>query len=221
MREAGMQMGQPPAPDVIEKAKKLAAEKGLDAEAVNAFITRMASGGGRGGGGGGGGRGEGGGRGGNRGNTFTNTVTTRTVYRVVGDPNAEEKKLEAVNVKLGVSDGFNTEVLEGLGEADTLVTAIVMPGAAAAAASAPGGMNNPFKAVAEAASAAAAVAAACAAAAEPHHFATQPTMAPVVQITDIHKIYESGEVLVHAVRGRVARYPARRIRGPHGRQRLG
>ena len=64
---------------------------------------------------------------------------------MVGDPNAEEKKLEAVNVKLGVSDGFSTEVLEGLGEADTLVTAIVMPGAAAAAASAPGGMNNPFQ----------------------------------------------------------------------------
>jgi HlyD family secretion protein len=145
MREAGMQMGQPPAPDVIEKAKKLAAEKGLDAEAVNAFITRMASGGGRGGSGGGGGRGEGGGRGGNRENTFTNTVTTRTVYRVVGDPNADEKRLEAVSVKLGVSDGFNTEVLEGLGEADTLVTAVVMPGAAAAASPAPGGMNNPFQ----------------------------------------------------------------------------
>lgn len=145
MREAGMQMGQPPAPDVIEKAKKLAAEKGLDAEAVNAFITRMASGGG-GGGRNGGGRGEGGGgRGGNRENTFTTTVTTRTVYRVVGDPNAEEKKLEAVNVKLGVSDGFNTEVLEGLSESDTLVTAVVMPGAAAAPAAAPGGMNNPFQ----------------------------------------------------------------------------
>jgi HlyD family secretion protein len=143
MREAGMQMGQPPTPDVIEKAKKLAADKGLDAEAVNAFITRMASGGG--GGRNGGGRGEGGGRGGNRENTFTTNVTTRTVYRVVGDPNVEDKKMEAVTVKLGVSDGFNTEVLEGLGESDTLVTAVVMPGAAAAPAAAPGGMNNPFQ----------------------------------------------------------------------------
>src|SRR2546422_594604 len=37
-------------------------------------------------------------------------------------------------------------------------------------------------------------------------------MAPVVQIRDIHKIYESGEVPVHAVRGRTRKLSLKDIR---------
>ena len=55
-----------------------------------------------------------------------------------------EKKLEPVLAKLGVSDGFYTEVLEGLSEGDTVVKGVTMPGAAPILASQQG-MNNPFQ----------------------------------------------------------------------------
>ncbi len=149
--EAGIQFGTPPTPEQIEKAKKLAKDKGIEPEAVDQMVQRMAQfgnrGGGQGGGGGGGGGrrrgGEGGGGqgGGDRG--FTNTVVTRTLYRIA-DPAAKDKKLEAVSVRLGISDGVNTEVLEGLNENDTIVTAVTMPGAAVAAQP-PGGAQNPFQ----------------------------------------------------------------------------
>jgi multidrug efflux pump subunit AcrA (membrane-fusion protein) len=69
-------------------------------------------------------------------------VVTRTLYKVV-NPDEEDKKLEAVQVRLGISDGFFTEVLGGLAEGDTVVTNITMPGATAASAP-QGGMQNPF-----------------------------------------------------------------------------
>jgi HlyD family secretion protein len=138
MREAGFQMGTPPSPEVIEKAKALAKAKGLDPEAIAQFATRMASRG-QGGGGGGGRRGGGGGdRGGN------NAVTTRTVYRLA-DPNAKEKKIEAVSARLGISDGFFTEVIDGLADGDTLVTGVTMPGATAPVLQGPGSGTNPFQ----------------------------------------------------------------------------
>lgn len=138
MAEAGIQMGQPPTPEAIEKAKKLATEKGIDPE----IITRMASRGGQGGPGGGGGRRSGGGSaGGGSSERFNNTVVTRTVYRLV-DPNAAVKKIEVVSAKLGVSDGFFTEVLEGLNDGDTILTGVIMPGAAPTPA--PSSSSNPF-----------------------------------------------------------------------------
>ena len=48
---------------------------------------------------------------------------TRTVYRLVGEK--ESAHPEAVLVKLGISDGTNTEVLEGLKDGDQVITSVV------------------------------------------------------------------------------------------------
>ncbi|MES2697380.1 MAG: hypothetical protein V4773_28195, partial [Verrucomicrobiota bacterium] len=86
--------------------------------------------------------GGGGGSSGERG--FNNTVVQRPLYKFA-DANALEKKLVPVIVKLGVSDGFVTEVLEGLAEGDTVITGVIMPGAIPVP-QAPGGSSssNPF-----------------------------------------------------------------------------
>jgi len=141
MTEAGIQMGQPPSPEAIEKARKLAQDKGIDPE----IITRMVSRGGQGGPGGssGGSRRGGGSAGGGSTERFNNTVVTRTVYRLA-DPAAGKKTVEVVSAKLGVSDGFFTEVMEGLNEGDTIVTGVIMPGAAPAVAGASSSTSNPF-----------------------------------------------------------------------------
>jgi HlyD family secretion protein len=145
MREIGYERGTPATAEQIEKAKKLAKDKGLDPDLIAA---RLATPGGRKGsfggggnrGGGGGGRGASG-PGGDRG--FNNTVVQRTLYKFA-DPNAAVKKVTPVSVRLGVSDGFYTEVLEGLAEGDTVVTGVIMPGAQAPMAQPPGGASNPF-----------------------------------------------------------------------------
>jgi HlyD family secretion protein len=158
MREVGFERGTPPSPDQIAKAKKLAKDKGLDPDLLAASMSMPGGRGKRGGEGGGGGErgsggssrggssrggsGGGGGGGGDRG--FNNTIVTRTLYKLV-DPTALEKKIEPVSVKLGISDGFYTEVLEGLNDGDTLIKNVIMPGAAPAVAAAPGGMQNPFQ----------------------------------------------------------------------------
>jgi HlyD family secretion protein len=149
MREIGFERGSPASPDQIAKAKQLAKDKGLDPDLVAARLA-MPGGRGKGGssGGGGGDRGSRGGGGGSRGGGaggdrgFNNTIVTRTLYKFV-DPNAADKDKRAtpVSVRLGVSDGFSTEVLEGLAEGDTVITGVIMPGAVAAAAPAPGGSN--------------------------------------------------------------------------------
>ena len=143
MTEAGIQMGQPPSPEAIEKARKLAEAKGIDPE----MITRMTSRGGQGGPGGGRGGPGGGRRGGAEGSADRGVavVTTRTVFRLA-DPAAVEKKIETVSARLGISDGTFTEVLEGLNEGDTLVTGVIMPGGAPVVAGSPqSGMQNPFQ----------------------------------------------------------------------------
>jgi HlyD family secretion protein len=149
MREIGFERGTPASPDQIAKAKVLAKAKGLDPELIAA---RFATPGGRpkgskGGGDSGGGRRSGGGPSSSGDQGFNNTVVQRTLYKFV-DPNAadKDKKLQAISVKLGVSDGFTTEVLEGLTEGDDVITAVIMPGATAApgAPGAQGGASNPF-----------------------------------------------------------------------------
>jgi HlyD family secretion protein len=161
MREVGFERGTPPSADQIAKAKQLAKDKGLDPDMIAAAMSmpggRGKRGGDSGGGGGPGGpggssrggssrggfSGGGGGGGGDRG--FNNTIVTRTLYKLEA-PTALEKKIEPVSVKLGISDGFYTEVLEGLNEGDTLVKNVIMPGAAPAVAAAQsGGMQNPFQ----------------------------------------------------------------------------
>ncbi len=71
-----------------------------------------------------------------------NPVITRTVYRSVGT--TERPKVEPVSARLGISDGVNTEVIDGLNENDALVTYVSIPGAAPIAPQA-GGANNPFQ----------------------------------------------------------------------------
>jgi len=115
LQEAGFVRGNgPPSPEVIAKAQQLAKERGLDID-----FSRF-GGGNRGGGGGG--------------------VTTRTVYRLAGtDP--KTATLEAVNVRLGITDGIYTAVLNGLKEGDVLVTGVTFGGGAPATSPA---TANPF-----------------------------------------------------------------------------
>lgn len=139
LREAGWQMGAPLSPEITEKAKKLGADKGLSAEDVTQTISAMAARMAQGGGGGRRGGGGGGGGGGSR----DTVVSTRTLYKLI-DAGAKDKKIEPVAVRLGISDGFTTEVLSGLSEGDTLLKGVIMPGAAPVL-QAPGAAQNPFQ----------------------------------------------------------------------------
>ena len=49
-------------------------------------------------------------------------IVSRVVYRAAGTP--DKPKLEPVRVKLGISDGSATEIVEGLAEGDKIVTAV-------------------------------------------------------------------------------------------------
>lgn len=61
-------------------------------------------------------------------------VTTRTVYRLPGGNKLA--KPEAVSVKIGITDGSASEIIEGLKEGDTIITGIAVSGGPAAAPSA-------------------------------------------------------------------------------------
>jgi HlyD family secretion protein len=115
MQEAGFVRGNgPPTPDVIQKAQQLAKERGLDLD-----FSRF-----------GGGHGSGGG-----------TVTTRTIYRLVGnDP--KTAVIEPVSARLGITDGINTEVVDGLKDGDVIITSVTIPSSSSAAAGRPA--SNPF-----------------------------------------------------------------------------
>ncbi len=115
LREAGFAPGNgPPTPDLIQKAQQLAKDRGLDVD-----FSRFTGGGQRAGGG----------------------MTTRTVYKLTGSDPATAV-LEAVRVKLGITDGIYTEVVSGLEEGDAVVTAVNLPGSAAANGARPAA--NPF-----------------------------------------------------------------------------
>jgi len=60
-----------------------------------------------------------------------------TVYVLAGT--GPDAKLQAVQIKTGISDGLSTEVVSGLNEGDHVVTGLVNPGGASAAAT-----SNPF-----------------------------------------------------------------------------
>ncbi len=110
--DAGFTRGNgPPSPEVLAKVAELAKERGFEMPTF-----------GRGGGGGNGG----GGGAGNR-DRSSNAPVTRTLYKLVGDPKAPQ--LQAVTVKLGITDGIGTEIIDGLNEKDVIVTAISIPGA--------------------------------------------------------------------------------------------
>ena len=134
MTEAGIQRGSPATPEAIEKAKKLAEAKGIDPEQVTRVIGFMT--------GAGGGFGGGDAQRRNSPSVTLNAVTTRTLYKLT-NPAAPLTSMVAVSARLGISDGAMTEVLDGLAEDDTLVTAVYVPGASGAAASS--GVQNPFQ----------------------------------------------------------------------------
>ncbi len=128
MAEAGFTPGSGrPTPEVMAKVRALADERGIQ------LPERMF------GGGGGGGGAPGGGARGGRGGATTNAGT---VYRLVEA--GPSPKVEAVPVRLGITNGSITEVVEGLKEGDVLVTSITIPGAPLATSGAQQ-MNNPFQ----------------------------------------------------------------------------
>ena len=89
-------------------------------------------------------------------------------------------KLQAVQIKTGISDGISTEVLSGLDEGAQVVTGVVSTGTQAATASQSDWRRRlPQNALIQ--------------------FAVQTN--PVIKLADIHKVYHTGEVDVHAVRG--------------------
>jgi HlyD family secretion protein len=115
MKDVGFSFGAggPPSPEIIAKMEALAKERGLDLD-----FSRF-SGGGRGGNGGG------------RSAPNSNAPVVRTLYKLVGtDPKTQHP--EPVQVKLGISDGISTEVLEGLTDGDVIITSVTIGSSAAA-----------------------------------------------------------------------------------------
>ena len=122
MQEVGFQRGSGPmSPEMRQKAEDLARTRGIEID-----FSRF-------------------GGGGNRNATPAGIPVTRTVYKLVGtDPNAPQ--LQAVSVKLGITDGIATEAIDGLKEGDVIVTGISVAnkGSANAPASNPfGGSSGP------------------------------------------------------------------------------
>ena len=64
-------------------------------------------------------------------------VTTRTVYRLPGG--RKDATPEPVSVKIGITDGIASEIIDGLAEGDTIITGLQVAGGPAASRS-----TNPF-----------------------------------------------------------------------------
>jgi HlyD family secretion protein len=123
MREAGWDGNSRPTPEIMEKVRQLAAQRGIQLPERGSW--------------GGGGGGEGGARRERNPISATPTIVTRTLYKLLEE--GPKPKIEPVTVKLGITDGSTTEVLEGLQENDVVITSFTIPGAAATAA--PGGSS--------------------------------------------------------------------------------
>jgi HlyD family secretion protein len=113
MREAGFSPGSgPPSPDVIARMRQLATERGLEIPARGGRAEEAAG--------------------------PQDGPVTRVLYRLIGDgPTARP---EAVEVKLGISDGTQTEVISGLNEGDRVITSVSTAGGSGTAAPS----TNPF-----------------------------------------------------------------------------
>jgi HlyD family secretion protein len=121
MQQAGYTRGGgPPSPEVIAKMQALAKERGIELPAFGA-----------------------GGRGGNRAGN-PDAPVFRNVYRLPPGPGATPEELR---VRVGISDGANTEILSpSLKEGDVIITGLTQPtGGAPAAGSSPfgGGGRGP------------------------------------------------------------------------------
>lgn len=110
MADAGYERGNgPPSPEIRARIEQLAKERGIE------LPERF--------GGGGGGK--------------ANATVVRTIYRLpAGSPHGP---IEAVQVKLGITDGVYTEVIDGLKEGDAIVTGVNLPSEGGAPAG-----GNPF-----------------------------------------------------------------------------
>lgn len=64
-------------------------------------------------------------------------AVTRTVYRLPGGNKLAQP--ESISVKVGITDGFSSEIFDGITEGDVLITSVTVPGAKPSAAPA-----NPF-----------------------------------------------------------------------------
>ncbi len=110
VQDAGFSRGGgPPSPEVLQKLKDLAKERGID------LPERMLSGNFGRGGGGRGRQGEGG-----------EQAVFRNIYRLPAGAGPTVKP-EEVRVRLGISDGTNTEVSGDLKEGDVIITGVNLP----------------------------------------------------------------------------------------------
>jgi HlyD family secretion protein len=114
--------GGPPSPEVRQKLIDLAKERGIE------LPERILNGGGRGGN-----------RSGGRPGSSADSPVYRTVYRIPAGslPGA---KPEEVRVRIGITDGANTEILSGLNVGDVIITGLTSPTAPVSAA----GGASPF-----------------------------------------------------------------------------
>jgi HlyD family secretion protein len=113
MRDAGFTPGSgPPSSEVREKMRQLATERGLELPS-------------RGGGGG-------------ERSHASDAPVTRILYRLVGQ--GELARPEAISVKLGITDGTQTEVIDGLSQGDLVITNVITSGKNSTSAPA----ANPF-----------------------------------------------------------------------------
>ncbi len=94
-----------------------------------------------------GGPGGGGSRSGSGGSRYAGPVS-RTVYllstNTVSSQDEPVIEPKAARVKLGISDGATTEVIDGLKEGDNVITAVKLPQASGATAAAPSSGGSPF-----------------------------------------------------------------------------
>ena len=67
---------------------------------------------------------------------------SHTVYVLTGE--GEDAKLQAVQIRTGISDGISTEVLSGLDEGAQVVTGMLSPGTQAATSANPFGGGGGF-----------------------------------------------------------------------------
>jgi HlyD family secretion protein len=77
-----------------------------------------------------------------RGSSSSQETTVRTLYTSAGTPEAPLAR--PVTVKLGVTDGINTEVLDGLTETDAPITGLQTLATSTASSPASAGNGNPF-----------------------------------------------------------------------------
>ncbi len=140
--------GEAPTPPWVAEGRTPSREErqkffeGLTPEQREQMRARMQARGGGGGFGGGGGGGFGGAAAGNAGRSQNEGPGTHTVYilSAASDPSGgAAAPLKAVTVKTGISDGVNTEILEGLKEGEAIVAGLKTAGTTLAARP-----NTPF-----------------------------------------------------------------------------